>query len=140
MSDSDQIPDVEALKESGDVEGLTKALSTNDSEARAHAIAALGQLDALTPLIGALNDAEGPNRAIAAHWIGKVETDSHNSTATQALAGLLQDDYVTARYNAADALMLIGDSRALSPLKEAYSQEREPAVRRALERAIRASQ
>jgi HEAT repeat protein len=140
VGNDDAKPDVDALKKGGDVEELTEALSSNDSEIRYSAIGALGRLKALTPLIRALDDVEGKHRALAAHYIGQIEINSHKSQATKALVGLLQDDYETARYNAAEALQLIGDRRAEKPLKRAHSKEHELVVRNALERAIKRCQ
>lgn len=133
-------PDIAALEEKRDIKRLSKALKSKEADVRFKAIGALGRLEAVAPLIEALKDAEGKHRALAAHYLGQIEINSHESQATVPLTHVLQDDYRTTRYNAADALHLIGDSRALEPLRQAYRQEREYTVRLALERAIKRSQ
>lgn len=102
-------PNVGKLKEKKDVEGLIKSLRHKDEKIR----------------------------AIAAHHIGQIEINKGNSRAVKPLIQALKDNYATTRYNAAEALCLIGDIRALEPLIQALSYEKDMTVRLAVERAVR---
>jgi HEAT repeat protein len=130
-------PNIAALEKKKDIENLSKAIKHKDAEVRFKAIGALGKLKATAPLIEALKDAGDKHRALAAHYLGQIDINSQNSLATIPLTQVLEDEYVTTRYNAATSLELIGDRRALEPLIEAYRKEQEYANRLQLERAIK---
>jgi hypothetical protein len=84
-----------------------------------------------------LNDPVGKHRALAAYGIGQIEINKHEeSLGSLTLAQVLEDEYQATRYNAADALNLIGDKRTLDSLIQAFNREHDVAVRSAEERAI----
>ncbi|MGD2143790.1 MAG: HEAT repeat domain-containing protein, partial [Anaerolineae bacterium] len=110
-------PDVERLKERGNVDGLIRALSyEDDAEVRQDAAQALGDLGdqrAVRPLIDALGDDKESVRQAAVTALGHLG----DPRAMKPLADVLTEPTMTSR--AVAALGRIGDPRALVPLLEA---------------------
>jgi HEAT repeat protein len=103
-------PNVEKLKNKGNVEGLIKALSyEKDIFVRREAAYALG---AVEPLCAALNDSDGNVRARAAEALVKIGKPSVEPLC----AALKNNSNGNVRAGAAEALGKIGDVRTVGPL------------------------
>jgi HEAT repeat protein len=97
------------------VEPLTKALRTDDQDARQEAAMALGEIGdarAVPPLIVVLKDDDYSVRRKAAAALGKLG----DARAVEPLIAALKDDAWQVREGAAAALGELGDARAVEPL------------------------
>ncbi len=115
-------PNVEKMKERGDVEGLIKALRHKDVSVRKKAAKALGDLnakDAVDALIEALKDEDVDVRIEVARALGKVK----DPKAVDALLEVVRkDESLDVRIEAAKALKEIGYSKATELMVNLISQ------------------
>lgn len=120
LSGCSQPKSVEELKSSGDVEGLIKKLNSSDSNTRARAAEALGELKderAIVPLVNTLKNAEDSNvRQKAAESVAKI---GNANEALRPLIGALKHDDWRVRYRAAQAIGTLGDPRPAPDLIKA---------------------
>lgn len=109
-------PNIEKLKEKGDVEGLIKALRHDDGVVRLRAQSALADLGDMVvePLIAALEDKESSVRGGAAGALG----DLRDARAVEPLIAALKDKEYWVREAAAVALRRIGGEEAKGALRE----------------------
>jgi len=112
-------PNVDRMRDRGDVEGLIETLGyQKDPEVRKAAAAALGRIGdvrAVEPLVAALQDEDD--------WVGGQAALALGSTgdprAVSPLIAALREGQRLTRSAAADALGSIGDARAVGPLIDA---------------------
>ncbi len=115
-------PNVDKLKEKGDVRGLIKALKHKDVSIRRNAAKALGDLkasDAIDALIKALSDEDVGVRIEVARALGKLK----DSKAIEPLLEVVRkDESLDVKIEAAKALKEIGYSKATELLVGLVSQ------------------
>jgi HEAT repeat protein len=99
--------------------------------AAAQALAELGEKEVLTPLIGALKDAEPLVRSAAVHGLAQ----SGDAQAVLPLVGMVKDHDRNVRVSVVSALGQLGDQRAVVPLLKVVD-DREWEVRAALAGAL----
>ena len=107
-------PNLEKLRENGDVDGLIESLSHSRHSVRAAAAHALGELEdprALEPLLMVLQERETKEavRAAALEAVGRIGT-------IDKLISILAAGSDEARRGATSALAKLGDPRALEPV------------------------
>lgn len=115
FSDYSGPPDINKLKDYGDINGLIKALSyEKDYSVRKYAAIALGEIGegcAVDPLIANLNDKDKNVHNAAADALGKIGYAS-----VEPLIAILKAKEGSMRSTAAKVLGNIGDARAVDPL------------------------
>ncbi|MFO7966766.1 MAG: HEAT repeat domain-containing protein [Archaeoglobaceae archaeon] len=120
LSGCSQNESVEDLRSSGDVEGLIKKLNSSDSNTKAQAAEALGEIRderAIKPLIYTLEHSEDSTvREKAAESVASI--GNANEALPPLIEALKNDDW-RVRYRAAQAIGTLGDPRAGSALVRA---------------------
>lgn len=107
-------PDIAALREKNDINGLIKALRYDDYDIQWRAAEALGKLgkDAFDRLLGSLHHHDRDIRLGIIEALGEIR----DPRAMPSLLPLLKDGSVEVRWATAIALGEIGDSKAINPL------------------------
>jgi HEAT repeat protein len=109
------LPNVEALKEQRDIDGLLQALRHDDDYVRLAAVQALGALGdpwAVEPVCGLMSDGAIAIRLAAIHALGALG----DPRATRALCAALLDKHLSVRLASARALGTLKDRRAIGSL------------------------
>jgi hypothetical protein len=108
-------PNVEKMKAQRDVDGLVKALHDKNSQVRAKAAEALGEIrerKAVEPLLAALKD-EGPAvRSAAVKAFGRIG----DAAVVDSIISILTDTDAEVRLSAVEALGALGDEKCVDPL------------------------
>jgi hypothetical protein len=113
------------------VEEIIGLYENGDKATRRAVVKTLGRIDhpmTIELLLTGLADESAEVRAEAAYSIGTKKEVG----AVDHLIDLLSDNSQMVRFNAAEALGIIGDQRAYTPLAFAWSKEDEPEVKRAM--------
>lgn len=115
-------PNIEKLAAKKNIKGLIMALKHNDKDIRLSAIEALGKIRdsrAIDPLIQTLSQHEGLEiYKNAVETLVKIGEPAFNS-----LINALRDNDFSIRMYAAEALGLMGDTRAVEPLIHALKDK-----------------
>ena len=117
------------------IEPLSKALNSRDPFVRAYAAGALGLLGdkrGIKPLIDALGGASNDLRKYATETLGKI-----GEIAVEPLITALKHNDKFVRAQAANALGLLGNKRAVKPLEKLIKGEKEDEVKITAKLAIR---
>jgi HEAT repeat protein len=124
-------PNVEELKENGDIKSLIDVLNyQKDPSVRINAADALGEIgdnQVVAPLIDALDDDNQEVRKTVIQSLGEIGDER----AISPLIKTLDDDFWEVRLLAAEALGKIGKNEAVLPLVNILNNESFPAVRKA---------
>ena len=113
------------------VEVIIGLYEHGDKATRRAVVETLGRIDhpmTIELLLTGLADESGEVRAEAAYSIGTKKEVG----AVDHLIDLLSDNSYQVRFNAAEALGIIGEQRAFNPLAFAWSEEDEPEVKRGM--------
>jgi HEAT repeat protein len=107
-------PDISALRNNRDIQGLVRALSYRDPDIQSDAVHALGEMghEAVAPLIATLNRR---NRGLRLGAIGAL-AQIGDPVAVPALAGMMLDPVSEVRWQAAIALGSMNSNDAIPPL------------------------
>jgi HEAT repeat protein len=110
-------PDIEGLKKTGNIRGLSRALRNKNTAVRLRAVRALSSLanqEVLGALVLALNDGEADIRLLACQSLGRLG----DKRALSDLIGLLHDKSTEVEIAACEALAKLGSREAVKPILE----------------------